>query len=82
MADLGLPQRSGTEAAAILLMVLAEEEAAEVLSRLEPDEVQALGASMFAVAGTRWWPWSSTIAWRGRGRPRPSASAPTARSGA
>ena len=51
MADApALPQRSGTEAAAILLMVLAEEEAAEVLSRLEPDEVQALGASMFGVA--------------------------------
>lgn len=42
--------RTGTEAAAILLMVLAEDEAAEVLSRLEPDEVQALGGAMYGVA--------------------------------
>lgn len=41
---------AGSEAAAILLMLLAEEEAAEVLSRLEPDEVQHLGAAMFGVA--------------------------------
>jgi flagellar motor switch protein FliG len=31
-------------------MVLAEDEAAEVLSRLEPDEVQQLGGAMFSVA--------------------------------
>ena len=41
---------SGCQAAAILLMVLAEEEAAEVLSRLEPDEVQQLGGAMFGVS--------------------------------
>jgi flagellar motor switch protein FliG len=40
----------GSEAAAILLMLLAEEEAAQVLSRLEPDEVQHLGGAMFNVA--------------------------------
>lgn len=40
----------GSEAAAILLMLLAEEEAAEVLTRLEPDEVQHLGGAMFRVA--------------------------------
>lgn len=40
----------GSEAAAILLMLLAEEEAAQVLSRLEPDEVQHLGGAMFSVA--------------------------------
>lgn len=40
----------GCEAAAILLMLLAEEEAADVLSRLEPDEVQQLGGAMFGVA--------------------------------
>jgi flagellar motor switch protein FliG len=45
-----LDGRSGTEAAAILLMVLAEEEAAEVLSRLDPEEVQALGGAMYGVA--------------------------------
>jgi flagellar motor switch protein FliG len=41
---------SGCEAAAILLMVLSEDEASEVLSRLEPDEVQQLGTAMFGVA--------------------------------
>lgn len=40
----------GSEAAAILLMLLAEDEAAQVLSRLEPDEVQHLGGAMFSVA--------------------------------
>jgi len=49
MAD-AAAARTGTEAAAILLMVLAEDEAAEVLSRLDPDEVQALGGAMFSVA--------------------------------
>ncbi|HEX8447375.1 MAG TPA: flagellar motor switch protein FliG [Sphingomonas sp.] len=42
--------KGGSEAAAILLMLLAEDEAAEVLSRLEPDEVQQLGGAMFSVA--------------------------------
>lgn len=40
----------GSEAAAILLMLLSEEEAAEVLTRLNPDEVQHLGGAMFNVA--------------------------------
>ncbi|SFS12901.1 flagellar motor switch protein FliG [Sphingomonas jatrophae] len=40
----------GGEAAAILLMLLPEEEAAEVLSRLDPEEVQHLGGAMFGVA--------------------------------
>ncbi len=40
----------GSSAAAILLMLLGEDEAAEVLGRLEPDEVQHLGAAMFGVA--------------------------------
>lgn len=40
----------GCEAAAILLMLLAEEEAADVLSRLDPEEVQQLGGAMFGVA--------------------------------
>lgn len=44
----GLP--GGSSAAAILLMLLGEDEAAEVLGRLEPDEVQHLGAAMFGVA--------------------------------
>ena len=41
---------SGSQVAAILLMLLGEEEAATVLSRLEPDEVQHLGGAMFGVA--------------------------------
>lgn len=41
---------NGREAAAILLMLLGDDEAAEVLSRLDPAEVQHLGAAMFNVA--------------------------------
>ena len=41
---------NGSEAAAILLMLLAEEEAAQVLSLLQPEEVQHLGGAMFGVA--------------------------------
>ncbi|RJF93226.1 flagellar motor switch protein FliG [Sphingomonas cavernae] len=40
----------GSEAAAILLMLLDEAEAAEVLGRLEPEEVKQLGGAMFGVA--------------------------------
>ena len=40
----------GSEAAAILLMLLGDEEAADVLGRLEPDDVQSLGSAMFGVA--------------------------------
>lgn len=39
----------GADAAAILLMVLGDEEASELLSRLEPAEVQQLGTAMFGV---------------------------------
>ena len=41
---------AGREAAAILLMLLEETEAADLLSRLDPEEVQQLGEAMFAVA--------------------------------
>jgi len=41
---------TGSEAAAILLMLLGEEEAAQLLSRLDPQEVQHLGGAMFGVA--------------------------------
>jgi len=41
---------NGSQAAAILMMLLGEEEAATVLSRLEPDEVQHLGGAMFNIA--------------------------------
>jgi flagellar motor switch protein FliG len=40
----------GSEAAAILLMLLGEEEAAQLISRLDPQEVQTLGGAMFNVA--------------------------------
>ena len=45
-----LPPMNGSEAAAILLMLLDEAEAAEVLGRLGPEEVEQLGGAMFAVA--------------------------------
>ncbi len=50
MADDAAEPPSGSQTAAILLMLLGEEEAATVLSRLEPDEVQHLGGAMFGVA--------------------------------
>ena len=53
MAELETPTAegpAGSEAAAILLMLLGDEEAAEVLSRLDPGEVQHLGSAMFNVA--------------------------------
>ncbi len=40
---------SGSEVAAILLMLLGDQEAAEILSNLEPHEVQHLGRAMFHV---------------------------------
>src|SRR3546814_18393101 len=40
----------GSEAAAILLMLLGDEDAAAVLSRPEPADVQSLGSAMFGVA--------------------------------
>jgi flagellar motor switch protein FliG len=44
------PEVKGADAAAILLMVLSDEEASELLGRLEPAEVQQLGAAMFSVS--------------------------------
>ncbi|MDZ7588406.1 MAG: flagellar motor switch protein FliG [Parasphingorhabdus sp.] len=41
---------SGSESAALLLMLFGEEEAAAILSRLDPDAVQTLGEAMFRVA--------------------------------
>ena len=38
----------GSEAAAILLMLLGEEEAAQLIGRLDPQEVQTLGGAMFS----------------------------------
>lgn len=41
---------SGHETAAILLMTFGEDEAADILSRLKPVEVQALGEAMFEIS--------------------------------
>lgn len=44
----GMPD--GAPSAAILMMLLAEDEAAEVLRHLDPDEVRRLGSEMYAAA--------------------------------
>jgi flagellar motor switch protein FliG len=46
------PVRSftGVERAAVLMMLVGEEEAAQILQKLEPEEVRQLGKAMFAVA--------------------------------
>nr|AAG29860.1 flagellar motor switch protein [Zymomonas mobilis subsp. mobilis ZM4 = ATCC 31821] len=41
---------SGTQSAAILMMLMSKEEAASILSRLDPDEVQRLGEALLAVS--------------------------------
>lgn len=41
---------SGIERAAVLMMLVGEEEAAAILQKLDPEEVRQLGAAMFAVA--------------------------------
>ena len=39
----------GSAAAAVLLMLFNEDEAAQILSRLEPDEVRQLGYAMYEI---------------------------------
>ena len=41
---------NGVERAAVLMMLVGEEEAAAILQKLDPDEVRELGRAMFAVA--------------------------------
>lgn len=41
---------SGVERAAVLMMLVGDDEAAAILQKLEPDEVRQLGKAMFAVA--------------------------------
>ena len=41
---------TGVERAAVLMMLVGEEEAAAILQKLEPDEVRMLGKAMFTVA--------------------------------
>ncbi|MDA9765684.1 flagellar motor switch protein FliG, partial [Alphaproteobacteria bacterium] len=56
----GLPQEterstfeklSGTQKAAILMMLLGEDEASEIIRNLAPKEVQHLGTAMYSVQG-------------------------------
>ena len=44
------PTMNGSAAAAVLLMLFDEDEAAQILSRLEPEEVRQLGYAMYDVA--------------------------------
>ena len=41
---------NGVERAAVLMMLVGEEEAAAILQKLDPDEVRDLGRAMFTVA--------------------------------
>ncbi len=41
---------TGVERAAVLMMLVGDEEAAAILQKLEPDEVRELGRAMFTVA--------------------------------
>lgn len=50
MNELALRTFSGTERAAVLMMLVGEEEAAAILQKLDPDEVRELGRAMYAVA--------------------------------
>lgn len=50
MADAETRALTGSAAAAVLLMLFDEDEAAQILSRLEPDEVRQLGYAMYDVA--------------------------------
>lgn len=43
-------QYSGVERAAVLMMLVGDEEAAAILQKLDPEEVRQLGKAMFAVA--------------------------------
>ncbi|WP_374944161.1 flagellar motor switch protein FliG [Sphingomonas sp.] len=46
----GARSYTGVERAAVLMMLVGEEEAATILQKLEPEEVRQLGAAMFKVA--------------------------------
>ena len=40
---------TGVERAAVLMMLVGEEEAAAILQKLDPEEVRQLGAAMFSL---------------------------------
>jgi flagellar motor switch protein FliG len=53
LTDIEITERmTGTQKSAILMMLLGEEEAAEILKNLSPREVQHLGGAMYAVRNT------------------------------
>ena len=49
--DDNVQELSGTEKSAILMMLLGEDEASEILKNLTPKEVQHLGSAMYSVEG-------------------------------
>ena len=51
--ETALRSYTGVERAAVLMMLVGEEEAAAILQKLEPEEVRRLGSAMFAVADVR-----------------------------
>jgi len=44
-------QLTGTQKSAILMMLLGEDEASEIIRNLSPKEVQHLGTAMYSVQG-------------------------------
>ena len=42
---------TGTQKCAILMMLIGEDEAAEIMKNLSPKEVQTLGSAMYSVQG-------------------------------
>ena len=42
---------TGTQKCAILMMLIGEDEAAEIMGNLSPKEVQVLGSAMYSVQG-------------------------------
>ena len=50
MSDALARSYTGVERAAVLMMLVGEEEAAAILQKLDPEEVRQLGAAMFKVA--------------------------------
>jgi flagellar motor switch protein FliG len=51
--ETALRSYTGVERAAVLMMLVGEEEAAAILQKLDPEEVRQLGSAMFAVADVR-----------------------------
>lgn len=50
MSEAAARSYTGVERAAVLMMLVGEEEAAAILQKLDPEEVRQLGAAMFKVA--------------------------------